>query len=275
MISNTEVLMAQFKILVTSQKGGVGKSTVSANLAAFLAQTGKRVALLDYDLHGSSSKWLSNAPDVGVTVMHSPLPLEQGGMRPLQEAKHKLKMLSLDHEVIVADLTWSEAIAGDLFFEYDLVIVPTSVSEIELNATSEFLQRFKWVFESEKICTPKLLLCPTRVQRSQVSDNRVFSKHFPVRLMLSPAVLEGGAAQSAFKRGFLFEVRDECGKSFNDFASAVLTVIDKEQLVPSNIKKSGDYDRLQALLRLAAQYDASIFSAIESKVFRVQPSSPH
>jgi ATP-binding protein involved in chromosome partitioning len=40
------------KIVVLSGKGGVGKSTVSVNLATSLAAAGKRVGLLDVDLHG-------------------------------------------------------------------------------------------------------------------------------------------------------------------------------------------------------------------------------
>ncbi len=42
------------KLVVLSGKGGVGKSTVAANLAIALAKAGKRVGLLDVDIHGPS-----------------------------------------------------------------------------------------------------------------------------------------------------------------------------------------------------------------------------
>ncbi len=42
------------KIVVLSGKGGVGKSTVAVNIAVALSLAGKRVALLDVDVHGPS-----------------------------------------------------------------------------------------------------------------------------------------------------------------------------------------------------------------------------
>ncbi len=42
------------KILVLSGKGGVGKSTVAAQLALLLSSQGKEVGLLDIDICGPS-----------------------------------------------------------------------------------------------------------------------------------------------------------------------------------------------------------------------------
>jgi len=44
----------EHKVLILSGKGGVGKSTVAVNLAFCLASAGKRVGLLDIDIHGPS-----------------------------------------------------------------------------------------------------------------------------------------------------------------------------------------------------------------------------
>ena len=45
-------------ILIANPKGGSGKSTLSVNIAGFLARRGDRVAMLDLDRQQSSALWL-------------------------------------------------------------------------------------------------------------------------------------------------------------------------------------------------------------------------
>jgi ATP-binding protein involved in chromosome partitioning len=64
------------KILVMSGKGGVGKSTVAANLAVGLSQAGMSVGLLDVDVHGPSIPQLLGLQGQGVpTIEHELQPV--------------------------------------------------------------------------------------------------------------------------------------------------------------------------------------------------------
>lgn len=58
------------KLLVLSGKGGVGKSTVAANLAVALAVEGSRVGLLDVDIHGPSIPKLLGVERQDVSIVN-------------------------------------------------------------------------------------------------------------------------------------------------------------------------------------------------------------
>lgn len=76
------------KVIVMSGKGGVGKSTISVNLAYAIALQGRCVGILDIDIHGPSI-----AKMTGIEGKYL-YPDENGKIRPI-EAIHNIHIISI------------------------------------------------------------------------------------------------------------------------------------------------------------------------------------
>ena len=134
-------LLPQVKnvIAVSSGKGGVGKSTVAANLAVALAQQGYKVGLLDADIFGPSVPKMFDVEDARPYV-------EQIGGRDLilPVEKYGIKILSIGFFVdkdsaivwrggmasnalkqLIADADWGE-------LDYFILDLPPGTSDIHL-----------------------------------------------------------------------------------------------------------------------------------------------
>ena len=68
-------------IAIGSGKGGVGKSTVSANLAIALAKAGKKVGLVDADVYGPSQPTLLGTAEKPTAEDETLIPVEAHGIR--------------------------------------------------------------------------------------------------------------------------------------------------------------------------------------------------
>jgi ATP-binding protein involved in chromosome partitioning len=80
-IAMTAAQPARTVIAIGSGKGGVGKSTVSANLAIALARAGKKVGLIDADVYGPSQPTLLGTHEKPTAEAERLIPVEAHGIR--------------------------------------------------------------------------------------------------------------------------------------------------------------------------------------------------
>ena len=136
---SVENLRAIQVIAIHSGKGGVGKSTISANLAITLAKMGYRVGLLDADIHGPSIPKMFHTE--GCRPVSTPVngrnliePIEQYGVKmlsigffvdPQQAVVWRGGMASNAIKQLIQDANWGE-------LDYFLIDLPPGTSDIHL-----------------------------------------------------------------------------------------------------------------------------------------------
>ncbi len=133
-------------ILVSSGKGGVGKSTVSSNLAISLAADGAKVGLIDADIYGPSvpimfglvgAKPSARETENGKTLI---LPIEKYGIKllslgffadPDQPVPWRGPMASNAVKQLFNDADWGE-------LDYLIVDLPPGTGDIHITITQSF-----------------------------------------------------------------------------------------------------------------------------------------
>jgi ATP-binding protein involved in chromosome partitioning len=139
--ANNTPILPQVKniIAISSGKGGVGKSTVTSNLALALARTGAKVGLIDADISGPSIPIMFSAEDQHpqVTVVDGKnyiIPVEKWGIKLLSigfltpadsAVVWRGPMMSSALRQFIADTQWGE-------LDYLLIDLPPGTSDIHL-----------------------------------------------------------------------------------------------------------------------------------------------
>lgn len=159
------------RIGVMLSKGGVGKTTTAVNLAAALAQAGKRTLVIDADTQGQAAYALGVAPSCGLAELvegtagpdEALFPARDslwllaggkalaglkrlitrkdfGGERTLAEA---LAPLDARFDLVVVDCApgW-DALSVNVLFYVGELLVPVALEAMSLQGFSEFLQSF-------------------------------------------------------------------------------------------------------------------------------------
>ncbi|MFW5487567.1 MAG: Mrp/NBP35 family ATP-binding protein [Desulfovibrio sp.] len=85
---NTTLERIRYKVFIMSGKGGVGKSSVTVNIAASLAEQGYKVGILDVDIHGPSVPGLLN--------LRGQLDVGRGNLIKPKQYNENLGVVSMD-----------------------------------------------------------------------------------------------------------------------------------------------------------------------------------
>jgi ATP-binding protein involved in chromosome partitioning len=127
-------------IAVSSGKGGVGKSTITANLAVALSKSGAKVGIIDADISGPSMPTMFDVEDVRPNVIENEngkptiIPIEQYGVKlisigflsPAESAVvWRGPMASSALRQFISDCEWGE-------LDYLLFDMPPGTSDIHL-----------------------------------------------------------------------------------------------------------------------------------------------
>jgi ATP-binding protein involved in chromosome partitioning len=122
-------------VAVASGKGGVGKSTISANLAVTLKQMGARVGLLDADIYGPNIPTMMGIHEIPGTKNDKLIPAEAFGVKlmsmgflvkPGQPLIWRGPMLNSAIRQFLADVEWGE-------LDYLIIDLPPGTGDASLS----------------------------------------------------------------------------------------------------------------------------------------------
>ncbi len=122
-------------IAIASGKGGVGKSTITVNLAVALAQTGAKVGLVDTDIYGPSIPTMFNVRErPNINTRRKLIPIEKYGVKLLsmgmlvdqdQAVVWRGPMVSSAVKQFLSEAEWGE-------LDYLLMDLPPGTGDIQL-----------------------------------------------------------------------------------------------------------------------------------------------
>ena len=132
-------------IAIINQKGGVGKTTTTVNLAAALARSGKRVCVVDFDPQAHATLHLGIDPDAGDTSIYDVLAGTARLSDVRQQVGENLHLVPAHIDLAAAEMELAEEVGREVLlrdklrgdeqeFDFLLIDCPPSLGVLTLNA---------------------------------------------------------------------------------------------------------------------------------------------
>ncbi len=160
-----------FRILVANSKGGCGKTTLTTNLAAHFANSGKQTTLFDCDPQGSSLAWCQQRP-AHLAAVHA----VEGSDPARGLAPGWMLRIPATTEILLIDTP--AGLRGHEFDQFarhaDALIVPVVPSSIDFRATLGFIDMVRKREEVRK-GRLRLAMIANRLRANTVSARQLDS----------------------------------------------------------------------------------------------------
>lgn len=233
--------MDPIKILITHQKGGVGKSTIAANLAAYLAiQNDSSTALLDFDKQGSSAKWIENAPPMGVTVYRPHIDYQQHGNPLCAQFRRELNKYSQAHGISLSDLTWTPSLSPEFLLEFDIIMIPTALSKFDIASSEifilEYISQYLSLIQERQ---QQILVVPSKVAKNFNPQQSFLNLISVQACSIAPPIQFVPSLDQWVYEDFLCVSSDnEVAQNFSMFGQHVAELVHQKIKYKQNIQRS-------------------------------------
>jgi chromosome partitioning protein len=123
--------------LVINAKGGVGKTTITTNLASYFASRRIPTTIADFDPQGSSLNWLQNRPADAFKIHGADLAIRSATGLPVtrRQIPRDTRQLILD-----APAGPTRLLLQDLLARTQAILIPVAPSSIDIHATANFIK---------------------------------------------------------------------------------------------------------------------------------------
>lgn len=161
-------------ILIGSQKGGCGKSTLAVNLAAELARLGRDVCLVDADRQGTSSRWAQDRSETNLPAVHC--------VAQFDNVRPALQDLDKRYEVVLVDAAGRDSRElRTAMTAADLMLTPFRPSQPDLDTLEHLAEVVTTAkdINPDLSCKAVLTLAPSNPQVNEANEAKEYLAEFP------------------------------------------------------------------------------------------------